>query len=148
MILKIPARLPGRFLCDYFDLPFTTVHLTNHKEKLKKLLAWTLSCADWFYFALPFQIEECLVCSEKPARALFKPCGHMVACESKFWNMLIIPNNCSQILYDKSPYRSRYIALNATFEFDGMSRQSLVSVMSWYCDEKWANIRRARYLSH
>lgn len=31
-----------------------------------------------------FQIEECLVCSERTARALFKPCGHMVACESKF----------------------------------------------------------------
>ena len=36
------------------------------------------------FVVLSFQIEECLVCSERTARALFKPCGHMVACESMF----------------------------------------------------------------
>lgn len=34
-----------------------------------------------------FQIEECLVCSDKKSSVLFKPCGHMCACES-----------CSQIM--------------------------------------------------
>lgn len=33
------------------------------------------------------QIEECLVCSDKKSSVLFKPCGHMCACES-----------CSQIM--------------------------------------------------
>lgn len=36
---------------------------------------------------LYFQIEECLVCSDKKSSVLFKPCGHMCACES-----------CSQIM--------------------------------------------------
>lgn len=27
------------------------------------------------------QIEECVVCSDKKAAVLFKPCGHMCACE-------------------------------------------------------------------
>ncbi len=31
-----------------------------------------------------FQIEECVVCSDKKASVLFKPCGHMCACESKY----------------------------------------------------------------
>ena len=30
------------------------------------------------------QIEECVVCSDKKATVLFKPCGHMCACESQF----------------------------------------------------------------
>lgn len=30
-----------------------------------------------------FQIEECVVCSDKKAAVLFQPCGHMCACESK-----------------------------------------------------------------
>lgn len=34
-----------------------------------------------------FQIEECLVCSDKKSAVLFKPCGHMCVCES-----------CSQIM--------------------------------------------------
>lgn len=38
-----------------------------------------------FYFH--FQIEECVVCSDKKAAVLFKPCGHMCACDS-----------CSQIM--------------------------------------------------
>ena len=29
-----------------------------------------------------FQIEDCLVCSENTSAVLFKPCNHMVACES------------------------------------------------------------------
>ena len=29
------------------------------------------------------QVEECLVCSEVAASTLFKPCLHMVACESE-----------------------------------------------------------------
>ncbi len=28
------------------------------------------------------QIEDCLVCSEAPASVLFRPCNHMVACDS------------------------------------------------------------------
>ena len=30
------------------------------------------------------------MCSEKVARALFKPCGHMVACESEYYFIIII----------------------------------------------------------
>lgn len=30
---------------------------------------------------LLFQIEECVVCSDKKASVLFKPCGHMCACD-------------------------------------------------------------------
>jgi len=30
---------------------------------------------------LYFQIEECVVCSDKKASVLFKPCGHMCACD-------------------------------------------------------------------
>ena len=29
------------------------------------------------------QIEECVVCSDKPAAVLFEPCGHMCACEGE-----------------------------------------------------------------
>lgn len=29
------------------------------------------------------QIEECVVCSDKQASVLFKPCGHMCACDGK-----------------------------------------------------------------
>ena len=36
------------------------------------------------------QIEECVVCSDKKASVLFKPCGHMCACESKFPEILNI----------------------------------------------------------
>lgn len=31
---------------------------------------------------LVFQIEECLVCSDKKSSVLFKPCGHMCACKT------------------------------------------------------------------
>jgi len=34
-----------------------------------------------FLFLLYFQIEECVVCSDKKASVLFKPCGHMCACD-------------------------------------------------------------------
>ena len=30
-----------------------------------------------------FQIEECVVCSDKKASVLFQPCGHMCACDGK-----------------------------------------------------------------
>lgn len=30
---------------------------------------------------LYLQIEECVVCSDKKASVLFKPCGHMCACD-------------------------------------------------------------------
>ena len=33
------------------------------------------------YYA--FQIEECVVCSDKKASVLFQPCGHMCACDGK-----------------------------------------------------------------
>jgi len=29
------------------------------------------------------QIEECVVCSDKKATMLFKPCSHMCACDGK-----------------------------------------------------------------
>lgn len=32
-----------------------------------------------------FQIEECVVCSDKRASILFKPCGHMCACDGELW---------------------------------------------------------------
>ena len=31
---------------------------------------------------ITLQIEDCLVCSENTASVLFRPCNHMVACES------------------------------------------------------------------
>ena len=31
------------------------------------------------------QVEECVVCSDKPAAVLFKPCDHMCACEGIEW---------------------------------------------------------------
>jgi hypothetical protein len=34
----------------------------------------------WHDF-LCFQIEECVVCSDKKASVLFQPCGHMCACD-------------------------------------------------------------------
>ena len=39
---------------------------------------------NFFYFNFWFhtQIEECLVCSEQKASILFKPCGHMCACDN------------------------------------------------------------------
>ena len=37
------------------------------------------------------QVEECLVCSEMAASILFKPCLHMVACESEL--TLCIPRD-------------------------------------------------------
>lgn len=30
-----------------------------------------------------FQIEECVVCSDKKASIMFKPCGHMCACDGR-----------------------------------------------------------------
>jgi len=35
-----------------------------------------------YFSSFLFQIEECVVCSDKKAAVLFKPCGHMCACES------------------------------------------------------------------
>lgn len=35
------------------------------------------------FLSLSLQIEECVVCSDKKASILFKPCGHMCACEGK-----------------------------------------------------------------
>ena len=35
------------------------------------------------YYTSSRQVEECLVCSEVAASVLFKPCLHMVACESE-----------------------------------------------------------------
>ena len=34
-------------------------------------------------FLLSLQIEECLVCSDVDANVLFRPCLHMVACDSE-----------------------------------------------------------------
>ena len=34
-----------------------------------------------FAYVLVVQIEECVVCSDKKASVLFRPCGHMCACE-------------------------------------------------------------------
>lgn len=33
------------------------------------------------YIYLFIQIEECVVCSDKKASVLFRPCGHMCACD-------------------------------------------------------------------
>lgn len=39
--------------------------------------------------SFPMQIEECLVCSEIDANVLFKPCLHMIACDSKHYVKLL-----------------------------------------------------------
>ena len=41
------------------------------------------------------QIEECVVCSDKKASVLFKPCGHMCACESQFYAHLCLKTGSS-----------------------------------------------------
>ncbi|GIY72219.1 hypothetical protein CDAR_219021 [Caerostris darwini] len=40
------------------------------------------------------KIEECVVCSDKRASVLFKPCGHMCACDDEMSQRLTLKKWC------------------------------------------------------
>ena len=55
-----------------------------------------------FFFGL--QLEDCIVCSDKPSRTLFKPCNHLVACEDcdKIMKKCV---ECRAPIEDKVPFK-------------------------------------------
>ena len=71
--------------CALLQLQFAQriIHFKNASAAIFNNLMTTIYLTRVALLVSSVQIEECVVCSDKKASVLFKPCGHMCACESQ-----------------------------------------------------------------
>lgn len=84
--------------------------LSNTKLCVFKTLSFigVTKCFIIIYILFYLQIEECVVCSDKKASVLFKPCGHMCACDGNdfyYWTCYFWSKSCFLQNY-------KYVVLN------------------------------------